>query len=871
MSEEKRVVSDELIEEVPSTVDHADNKFINVEKNEFGSAINEINPELNDEYLINIAQQMTDDEARQILINGLDYHDDDWNFPQASREKFQLLLQGPKACDMDEYTYSLSIRSEATLLHYFSPYAEVRAVCDPYDDPTIAVETIRSYFLALLWSLAGITVNVFFGQRFPGIYLSSQVLQMLLYPSGVLLEKTLPDWGFTLKGVRHSLNPGKWTFKEQMFATICFNVSINASTVYITIVVQKVPRYYNSTFVNFGYEILYVLCCQIIGFGFAGMLRRFSVYPVKTLWPDILPTIAMNRSLLKPERRENIHGWTISRYRFFFLCVFGMFCYFWIPDYLFTALSSFNWITWIAPQNFNLAVITGTHYGVGLNPWPTFDWNVITTRYNLATPFFSTCQQYLGNLISAMVILAVFYTNTRWAGYLPINSSSVYANDGSLYNVSKAITNNIFDNEKYQKYSPPFFSAGVIVSYASLLVTYPMTFCYMFLNQYRLVKQSFIDFYKGIRYGKGSYDGEDDPHSKMMRHFKEVPDWWFLVILALTTILAIVLCKCYPINTPVWVIFFCMGINLVFLIPATLLHATAGYGFYLNTLIQVIIGVALPGNPQALLFAQTLGAGGIDSQATTFVSDQKLAHYSKLPPRAVFRGQLIAVVVTSFVGVSVQNWVMNNIKGFCDNDQPDHFTCANSATQTYTSSVEWGVIGPVKVYKGIYPFFKWCYLIGACVGIGFFLAQRYGPRLRLWAQKRLSESTFEKVDRTIFAPFRVFAWVNPVLIIVGFQGWAAPNLSYWTPGFYLSFVFMYYIRRRYLQWWEKYNYVLSAAFTAGVAIAAIIMYFAVQYKPKSLVWWGNTVSTAGLDGTYDGGLLPIPAKGYFGPDPGNYP
>ncbi|KAK9233999.1 hypothetical protein V1525DRAFT_414509, partial [Lipomyces kononenkoae] len=52
---------------------------------------------------------------------------------------------------------------------------------------------------------------------------------------------------------------------------------------------------------------------------------------------------------------------------------------------------------------------------------------------------------------------------------------------------------------------------------------------------------------------------------------------------------------------------------------------------------------------------------------------------------------------------------------------------------------------------------------------------------------------------------------------------------------------------RYLAWWEKYNYVLSSALDAGVAFSAIIIFFAVNYHPKKLNWWGNTVSYAGVD------------------------
>jgi len=118
------------------------------------------------------------------------------------------------------------------------------------------------------------------------------------------------------------------------------------------------------------------------------------------------------------------------------------------------------------------------------------------------------------------------------------------------------------------------------------------------------------------------------------------------------------------------------------------------------------------------------------------------------------------------------------------------------------------------------------------------------------------------------------------------QHWAPSNLSYKTPGFILSFIFMYWLPRHRLAWWEKYNYVLSAALTAGVAISALIMFFAVVcvissyiwqltdiyqgYNPIKLEWWGNTVSYAGVDGK-GVGLLPIPERGYFGLEKGEFP
>jgi hypothetical protein len=67
----------------------------------------------------------------------------------------------------------------------------------------------------------------------------------------------------------------------------------------------------------------------------------------------------------------------------------------------------------------------------------------------------------------------------------------------------------------------------------------------------------------------------------------------------------------------------------------------------------------------------------------------------------------------------------------------------------------------------------------------------------------------------------------------------------------------------------RYNYVLPAAFNSGIAISTIIMFFALSIPGKEIVWWGNTVPYQGCEGDYCV-LKEIPAKGYFGPDPGTF-
>ena len=77
-----------------------------------------------------------------------------------------------------------------------------------------------------------------------------------------------------------------------MFATITFNVAIYTTNSFNMSAVLRLPMFYNYEFVGFGFQLMLTLCCQFAGLAFAGINRRFSVYPVKAIWPYILQTLA---------------------------------------------------------------------------------------------------------------------------------------------------------------------------------------------------------------------------------------------------------------------------------------------------------------------------------------------------------------------------------------------------------------------------------------------------------------------------------------------------------------------------------------------------------------------------------------------------
>ncbi|KAK9243046.1 OPT oligopeptide transporter protein-domain-containing protein [Lipomyces tetrasporus] len=783
-------------------------------------------------------------EAVVVLKDAMEYYHDDINFPEKSLRKIEALLRGEEYYGLGENLYDLDLRLEACLIKYHSPYPEVRSVCSPIDDPTIPVETFRAYLIGLIWVVVGSFVNQMMGFRQPSVSLSSKVIQILIYPCGEILARILPAWRIPLGPLSFHLNPGPWTFKEQMFATIITNVGAQGAVFNYYAPTIRLKLFYGQSWLGYGFTVVIGFCCQFFGLGLAGVLRRWAIYPSKAVWPTILPTLQVNRTLLLPETRKRISGWTISKYKLFWIVMWGTLVYFFIPDYLFTALSTFNWITWIAPHNKNLAFVTGSRIGAGFNPITSFDWSVINYSSPMVVPFYTVANRYVGTIVAAITMLIMFYTNYKFTAYMPPNTSNVYDRFGQEYNVSRVLVNGKFDQELYKAYSPPYISAGQLMYQSAAYAVYTFGFVYVFLNEWKIIKEATVGFYRNLKDRKMSnYDRYKDPLSIMMRQYPEVPDWWFLIILVLSIIIGCIAVRYYPTTTPVWVIIVVWLVSMALIVPFIVLYSSTGYFMSMNNLATILGGYLVPGNGIAPIFTRVFGYG-LDDQSETFVGDQKLAHYAKLPPRAVFRGQVIATIIQIFVTAGAMEFLVQGLPDFCSWTQPARFVCS-FAHELYADTLLMGVVGPHRTLDFLYPTMKYAFLIGAVLAFPCFYVRNYFPN-----------------------QLRYF---HPVLFLGGFLRWGALyNLSYYTPGFYVSAFFMFYVRRRHLAWWAKYNYILSSALTAGVAFAGILIFLALQYRPKKLQWWGNKISTAGVDGAGTATLKSIPEGGYFGLPEGSW-
>ena len=131
------------------------------------------------------------------------------------------------------------------------------------------------------------------------------------------------------------------------------------------------------------YQILLAISSQVVGFAFGGVLRQFVVWPANMIWPANLVYAALFNTFHTSHANPHRH---ISRMHFYFIALACGFIWYWVPGYLFTALSAFNWVCWIVPNNLTVNALFGTITGLGMSVM-TFDWSVISFVSNpLVTP-----------------------------------------------------------------------------------------------------------------------------------------------------------------------------------------------------------------------------------------------------------------------------------------------------------------------------------------------------------------------------------------------------------------------------------------------------------------------------------------------------
>lgn len=122
-------------------------------------------------------------------------------------------------------------------------------------------------------------------------------------------------------------------------------------------------------------------------------------------------------------------------------------------------------------------------------------------------------------------------SQTWFTHYLPISTGQVFDRFARPYNTSRVIDvgANVLNVTAYQEYSPLYL---------------PVTFAAVYGLSFALATSVLVHtvLYHGpgiLKRFKSDKGDDDDIHAKLMREYKEVPDWWYWLYLVIFAALSI--------------------------------------------------------------------------------------------------------------------------------------------------------------------------------------------------------------------------------------------------------------------------------------------------------------------------------------------
>ncbi|KKK24648.1 oligopeptide transporter [Aspergillus rambellii] len=690
------------------------------------------------------------------------------------------------------------------------------------DGPTQSALTLRMWVLGISFCVVASGLNTLYTLRNPSITVSTSVILLLAYPPGKLWEMFVPAWQVSLGWWSFNLNPGPFNQKEHILIYIMSNLSIYVRLTADVLTEQQMFFEYNA---GWGFQILITLATFLVGFCLAGLFRSIVVTPRELVWPGVLSTTALTATLHRAgetgfQTNEYSHlTWKISRYAFFALAFCISFCWYWLPDFVFPALSYFTFPCWINPKSPVVNQLFGMKTGMGLLPL-TFDWSQIAyVGSPLLIPSWAILNVF-GSLVFWVWIVAVacYYTNVWYSGHLPFQSSSVFDNTGAVYKAVKIVNKKsryVLDPKKYEAYSPVF-----------LPITYAM-------NMFGLSFATLSALLVWIVLEKGSvmvaaarrvqqrlwFSRSKDPAPAEC--LSDVPSWWYLVATAVALFLCIFSVEYWHVELRWYGVLLAWAVALVFFSPLALVYATSNLKIKIDVFCRIIAGLVFKGRVLANIWFFDLGYI-TTIKGLYFCQDMKLGIYLGIPARQVFLVQCVGMVAGTLSSVGVLNWALNHIEGVCTQKAVNGFSCPYSRIHFNTSLI-WGAIGPRRFFNNDigYSALLYFFIIGPVLVIAVYLLRRRYPN-----------SLWEKVHVPLFLGGLNYL---PPATGTNYSSWAITGL-----------IFGYLIRKRLYAWWYKYNFVLSAALDSSVSIAGVVIFFTIFFTGASshFSWWGTKVYKA---------------------------
>ncbi|KAL2190256.1 OPT superfamily oligopeptide transporter [Thermothelomyces heterothallicus CBS 203.75] len=621
------------------------------------------------------------------------------------------------------------------------------------------------------------------------------------------------------------LNPGPWNLKEH---AICAITATSASNAAASVQVFAAQDLFYDLPLSATTVVLAVISIGLFGYGLCGIMRPVAVWHVDAVYWSNLPTVKTLQGLHWEDVKNS------KPLRWFWYSFVGMFFYEFLPAYIWPWLNAIS-IPCLAAMHTvgkKAAVLTNlfggsiNNEGLGLFSI-SLDWQYITS-FNTALPLPLQAHAAFGYLVCYAAMLGIYYTNAWGAKSLPFMSTRLRSQDGGTYPTAEVFVGGVLDREALKKYGIPRLTGSFAYSLfmANAAIGALIAHCIFFWGG------DIIRAYKSAK--KGRYD--DRHHAHMAKHYKEVPQWWYLIVLVLSFVLGLVVVTTQNITMPAWAYIISLILGIIIAPFSTILFSRYGNGIATNNLSKMLAGLILPERPIGNMYF-ACWSHNVIANCVNLSGDLKMGEYLKIPPRVMFLTQVYGTILGGFINYAVMiSIVGGNRELLANTDGNSSWSGANM--QSYnTNATSWALAKYMFTSGATYFMVP----IGLAIGFGIVILHRifahFVPKIRSFSVYDINMPQF--IQYAGYIPYNA----SQTCVL----------LSQVLSGFYVQ----YWLRNYRPRIFRDYSYLITGAFDGAALFALFILSFAVFGAGGRSVpfpkWWGNNV-----DGYYD--LCPVPEE-----------
>ncbi|KAF7799543.1 hypothetical protein EIP86_010780 [Pleurotus ostreatoroseus] len=689
-------------------------------------------------------------------------------------------------------------------------YEVALKVLSTHDEPELQSISFRTIILGLGFSAFGAVLAQIYYFKPQTLNVSTLFLLILSYWFGNGMHIALPS-----RGIFRWINPGPFNIKEHVAIIIMASTAAGSATAIQVISVQDL--YYNNK-MNPGIAIFTLIGSQLLGYGYAGLLSDILVKPSKCFWPATISTANLFQALHYDNQM------TSKRVRLFWSIFAFMFC--WevidrviiIPQWIFpllTGVSIFCLANNTSTVFRNVFGGASNNEGMGLLSW-SFDWNLIGSAC-LYNPIWLQINQDIGIILTYILMSAVYYGNLWQSKKFPFMSQAIFAEDGSQYNQTALLTDGRFDPVKYAELGPAFFSG----SNALYLITSNLSLGAVLTHVLIWHWDDLKPFFRSLNPWNRVPLVVHDPHYEKIKVYKQIPRWWYFLVLAGAYAIAQATNYTGHSGMPWWTLTVLVIISFIFCALYGMLAATIGFYEFTSSgtgFFQMITAYILPGQPVANMYGALYGQHPM-IQGIALLQDLKLGQYVKLAPRVTFLMQMIGTVVGAILNYIMMLSIINNNRDALLSISGTRLWSGQNAQGYNSNAISWGALGPQMFGPhALYRMVPISLAIGVVLPLPFWVAHKIWPK-----------AGFQNFNTSIIMQYSCYmsvginTSVNPAMVLGIFSQW--------------------WVRTRYPRWFTKYNYIVAAALDGGTQVISFILNFAVFGAAGTAhsfpEWWGN--------------------------------